>query len=78
MNARTYKLNHFPLIWDGATFLGPSNLREEMTVSADGKQYRGTFTQDFYDPTRKVSLGHFEGVVKDTRITLHRMAGEIF
>jgi hypothetical protein len=80
VGSRTYKLNHFPLIWDptGSTFMGPANLREQITVSADGKQYQGTFTQDFYDPTGKILLAHYQGTVTGTRITLHSTAGDIF
>jgi hypothetical protein len=77
---QTYKLNHFPLIWDstGTIFMGPSNLREEVTVTADGKQYHGTFTQDLYDPTGKIMLAHFQGTVTGTRIMLDTTAGDIF
>ncbi len=77
---RTYKLNHFPLVWEsnGTTYVGPSNLREEVTVSDDGKRYRGTFTQDFYDPTGKIVLAHYQGLVTGTRITVDTTAGDIF
>src|SRR5579875_2067281 len=40
---RTYKVNHFLLAWDstGTAFIGPANLREEVTVDPDGDHYSG-------------------------------------
>lgn len=77
---RTYKLNHFPLPWDptGTAFLGPANYKAEVTLSADGKHYRGHFTLDQYDPTGKILLGHAQGIVKATRITIDTTVGDVF
>ncbi len=77
---RTYKLNHFPLVWDstGTMFVGPANLRAEVTVSADGKEYNGSFTLDQYDPTGKTLLGSAQGVITGTRITVNSKPENIF
>ena len=46
-----YKLNHFPLTWNAdGTFLGPANLREEVTLSPDHNSFTGTFSLGQYDP----------------------------
>jgi hypothetical protein len=69
---RTYKLNHFPLSFDptGTMYLGPLNLRAEVTVSADGNRYSGTFTLDTYDQTGKTKTSSVQGVITGTRITV--------
>jgi len=76
----TYKLNHFPLIWDstGTVFVGPMNIREEVTVSPDGNHYRGTFTLHQYDPSGKKLLGDAEGMVTGARITVNSTTESIF
>jgi hypothetical protein len=80
VGAHTYKLNHFPLVWDatGTVFLGPSNLRAQVTLSDDGKRYHGTFTQNFYDPTGKVITGSAQGVITGTRVTSDSTPESIF
>ncbi len=77
---RTYRINHFPLPWDptGTAFLGPANYRAEVTLSADGKHYRGHFTLDQYDSTGKNVIGHLQGIVKATRITIDTTVGDVF
>lgn len=77
---RTYKLNHFPLVWDptGTVFIGPANFRTEVTVSADGQHYRGHFTLDQYDPTGKTFLGRVQGIVTGTRITVDSKTEDFF
>jgi hypothetical protein len=76
----TYKLNHFPLVWDatGTTFIGPANFRTEVTLGPKGMEYRGKFTLDQYDPTGKTVLGHVQGVVTGTRITVDSTPESIF
>lgn len=67
----TYKLNHYALSWtpDGGTFVGPANIREEITVDRRGNTYTGTFTIDQYDQTETTVLAHIAGTVTGTRIT---------
>jgi hypothetical protein len=69
--SRTFRLNHFPEVFDptGTIFLGTAQLREEITLSPDGKRYSGTFTLDQYDPTGHTLLGHVQGKLTGTRIT---------
>jgi hypothetical protein len=76
----TYKLNHFPLIWDetGTTYVGPMNIREQVTLSQDGNRYRGTFTLVQYDPSGKRVLGSAEGVATGTRITVNSKPESVF
>jgi len=77
---RTYKLNHFALSWDntgqlchppiGSTncFVGPANIREEVTVDPHGDTYEGTVTIDQYDNAQHL-LFHLTGKVTGRRIT---------
>jgi hypothetical protein len=66
----TYHLNHVALSWDptGSTFVGPANIREEVTVDAGGTTYTGTFTIDQYDPAGTL-LVHVTGDIVAYRIT---------
>lgn len=78
-----FKLNHFALSWDatgqgcspsqqpGATgcFLGPTNIREVVTVDPSGNHYDGTVTIDQYDPTGQQLLFELKGTVSGDRIT---------
>ncbi len=77
---RSYRLNPFPLVWDatGSTFIGPANLREEITLTRDGTRYRGTFTIYQYDPSGNKLPGGAEGVVTGTRITPDSTPENIF
>ena len=77
---RTYKINHFPMPWDptGTAFLGPANYRAEVTLSADGKHYLGHFTLDQYESTGKMVIGHAQGIVKATRITINTTVEDVF
>lgn len=77
---RTYKLNHFALLWDttGTVFLGPANVREEVTVDPKGQYYRGSMTLDEYDPTGKTLLLHVQGIATGTRITVDSTPESIF
>jgi hypothetical protein len=78
----TYKLNHFALAWafdanepatgpgtGGAIFVGPANIREQVTVDRSGNNYEGTFTLVQYDPDGITVVATITGTVKATRIT---------
>ena len=66
----TYKLNHFAMEWDpsGTTFIGPLNLKEEITLDRSHNSYAGTFTVDQYDINGNI-IGHGAGNVTAQRIT---------
>ncbi len=82
---RSYKLNHFAL---GNKFApgtpdgvvgepdGPTRFLESVSVSADGKQYSGTFTLIAHQPTGEI-YQTFTGVVTATRITLDTKVADI-
>jgi len=66
----TYKLNHFALNWDstGTVFIGPVNIREQVTLDENGNSYWGTFTIDQYDPNGN-PVAHVAGKINAQRIT---------
>lgn len=66
----TYKLNHFALSWDptGTVFVGPANIREEVTLDGGENTYSGTFTIDQFD-TQGKTLAHVVGNITAKRIT---------
>jgi hypothetical protein len=66
----TYKLNHFALSWDptGAVFVGPANIREEVTLDDSGNSFSGTFTIDQFD-TNGNTLAHIVGKITAQRVT---------
>jgi hypothetical protein len=78
----TYKLNHFALAWafdasnpgtgpgtGGADFVGPANIREQVTVDRSGNSYEGTFTLVQYEPDGITVVATITGTVTATRIT---------
>jgi hypothetical protein len=67
----TFVLNHWALSWDdtGTVFVGPTNIRERVTVDRNGKRYSGTFTLTQYDAKGKNAIGGVSGTVSATRIT---------
>jgi len=72
-----YKLNHFPISWDqNSNLVGVANLREEVTLSHDGKTFTGTFTIDQYDQAGNL-LVHIIGQVNGTRITVDSTASSV-
>jgi hypothetical protein len=84
----TYKLNHFAMAWafdvsapvtgpgtGGADFVGPANIREEVTVDHDGDTYAGTFTLVQYAADEKTVLADIKGTVKASRITVDTGVG---
>ena len=66
----TFSLNHFALSWDesGKNFIGPTNIRETVTVDRRGNAYAGTFSITQYDKDGTTVLGGVSGAVKGTRI----------
>jgi hypothetical protein len=67
----TFRLNHVALSWDpsGVNFVGPANIREQVTVDETGNRYRGTFTIDQFDAVGN-TLAHIVGEVTGRRITV--------
>ena len=66
----TFSLNHFALSWDdsGTHFIGPTNIRETVTVDRRGNTYAGSFSITQYDKDGTTKLGGVSGAVKATRI----------
>jgi hypothetical protein len=65
----TYKLNHFALSWDTSnTFVGPANIREEVTLDAQRNSFSGTFTIDQFDKNGN-TLAHIVGKINAQRVT---------
>src|SRR5215468_8347665 len=74
----TYSLNHFALSFNpDGSFLGPANIRETVSLSADGNSYSGTFSIDQYD-THLTLLAHIIGNIKATRVTINTKPTDIF
>jgi hypothetical protein len=74
----SYKLNHFALSSDlNGNMIGPANIRENVTLSASGNSYSGTFSIDQYDTAGNLLI-HIQGTVSATRITPDTKASEIF
>ena len=69
----TFKLNHFALSWGdlnmGNTLIGPTNIREQVTVDHSGNTFTGTFTIDQFDQSGTNLLAHVAGTITGTRIT---------
>ncbi|HEY3885634.1 MAG TPA: hypothetical protein VGL62_10530 [Vicinamibacterales bacterium] len=76
---RSYRLNHFALAWDSpcktktdapatSCFVGPTNIREHVTVDPHGDTYSGTVTIDQYDNHQNLVM-HLTGTVSARRIT---------
>jgi hypothetical protein len=66
----TFSLNHFALSWDdsGKNFIGPTNIRETVTVDRRGNTYTGNFTITQYLPDGVTPAGGVSGKVRGTRI----------
>jgi hypothetical protein len=68
----TYSLVHVAKSWtnDGATFVGPAVIREEVVLAHGGQSYSGTFTITQYDTDGNVlPPTPIVGVIRGTRIT---------
>jgi len=75
---RTYSLNHFALSFNpDGTFFGPANIRENVTLSADGNSYFGSFSIDQYDTNLNLKA-HIVGNIKATRVTVNTKPTDIF
>ena len=69
----TFKLNHFALSWGdlnmGNTLIGPTNIREQITLDHSGNTFSGTFTIDQFDQSGINLLAHVAGTITGVRIT---------
>jgi hypothetical protein len=78
---KTYKLNHFALSWDPVgNFIGPANIRENVTLGPGGNSYTGSFEIDNFDvngnpapPVPKIT-----GEVTAIRITVDTAPSDLF
>ena len=68
---RTFKLNHIAMSWDdtGTVYIGPTNIREEVTVNEAGDKYSGSWTLTQYATDGKTVLGSAKGTLSATRVT---------
>jgi hypothetical protein len=79
----TFKLHHVALSWafdlntpvtgpgtGGADFVGPADIREEVTLDKSGNSYEGQFTLVQYAPDGTTRLATIIGTVTATRITV--------
>jgi hypothetical protein len=73
----SYELNHFALSSDlSGNFVGPAQIREDVTLNQKANQYEGTFTIDQYDVSGNL-LVHIAGKVTATRITVDTTVGVV-
>jgi hypothetical protein len=73
----SYELNHFALSSDlSGNFVGPAQIREDVTLNQKADRYEGTFTIDQYDASGHL-LVHIAGSVTATRITVHTPVGVV-
>jgi hypothetical protein len=74
----TYALNHFALSFNpDGSMQGPANIRENVTLSADGNSYSGSFSIDQYD-THLNLLAHIVGNITATRVTINTKPTDLF
>ncbi len=74
----TYVLNHFALSFNpDGSMQGPANIRENVTLSADGNSYSGSFSIDQYD-THLGLLAHIVGTIAATRVTVDIQPTDLF
>jgi hypothetical protein len=72
-----YELNHFALSFDtSGNFVGPTQIREDITLNEDADKYSGMFTIDQYDPSGKL-LQEVLGKVTATRITVDTTVNQV-
>ena len=74
-----YTLNHFYLGSDPTndSLQGRAQIREEIDLDRSGDEHFGTFTTDSYD-LQGTLLGHFQGTVHATRITVKTDLKDLF
>jgi hypothetical protein len=89
VGTREYKLNHFAIPWDptkGALdsagnpvgeLIGPVQIKETVTLAANGESFEGSFTIDPYDEAGH-HLAHLEGTIIGTRIDVNTSPTSIF
>ncbi len=78
--ARTYKLNHFTISWDGTNTsspVGPGNIRENIILDKSGVTYSGTFVIVQYDQSGNVKQT-VKGNISARRITPNTPASSLF
>ena len=68
----SYRLNHYALSWDptGTQFVGPTNIREMVSVDASGNAIEGEFTIDQYSSDGSTVVAHLDGTISGERITV--------
>lgn len=68
-----YRLNHFALSWDptGTQFVGPTNIREMVSVDTSGNAIEGEFTIDQYSPDGSTVVAHLGGTMSGQRVTVN-------
>jgi hypothetical protein len=73
----TYGLNHFALSFDTKNnFVGPAQIRENVTLTKKGDAYAGAFTIDQYDPSGNL-LAEVKGNLSATRITVDTTINQV-
>jgi hypothetical protein len=73
----TYELNHFALSFDTSNnFVGPAQIREQITLDKKGNTYSGTFTIDQYNPAGTL-LAEVKGNVTATRVTVDTTINQV-
>jgi hypothetical protein len=67
----SYKLRHFAMSWDntGTVYVGPAEIRETVSVDANGTHYSGTFTITQYATDERTVLGGVSGTIDAVRLT---------
>jgi hypothetical protein len=85
---RKYLLNHFAAAWDptkgtvgtagpAGELIGPTQIREEVTLAENGESFSGFFTIDNYDESG-THLSHLEGAITGTRIHVGTAPTSVF
>ena len=67
----SFKLNHVGLSWDGTgtVYVGPANIKEQVTVNGGGDRYSGVFSITQYAIDGTTVLAHIVGIVTADRVT---------
>jgi hypothetical protein len=73
----SYELNHFAKAFDpSGNFIGPTQIRESVTLNDSADQYTGTFTIDQYDQSHNL-LQEIVGQISATRITVDTTVDQV-
>jgi hypothetical protein len=72
-DGRSYRLNHYALSWDptGTQLIGPTNIRERVSVDTTGNAISGHFSIDQYAQDGTTVLVHLDGLIDGKRVTVH-------